>query len=390
MNSAASHRVSALVSHLVSSSSSSEIISSILPNGLGILTLNKPSTLNSLSLSMLESLLFHLRLFSYNPFVVCVILLSSSPKAFCAGGDIRHLVSDEVSFYPESMFRIEYSLNYFISTYPKPFLSLLNGITMGGGAGLAVHGKYRIAGPNCLFAMPETGIGLFPDVGATYFLPRLTNPADRTCNGEFGLYLGLTGRRLKGVESVYAGITTHYCSQIDKFIEAIKNSNSLSSSLESLLNDFCPSVTVSPAFVAESRLISKAFTGSSINEILDNLKQLKANSQENEAARQWASKELNQLLRMSPTSVCLTYHSIRSGRSLSLVDCLAMEYRLAVRCCRLRELSDFPEGVRALIIDKDNKPTWKPWPNQSQIQQFFQPFHEDKGVKIEEWKPGQF
>ncbi|CAL7937470.1 unnamed protein product [Xylocopa violacea] len=259
----------------------------------GLITLNRLKALNALNLSMVEKIYPIMKQWELSKKLV--IVEGAGEKAFCAGGDIKSIAT---AFKPgqtnnalgETFFRKEYTLNYFIGTYKIPYVATIDGITMGGGVGLSVHGKYRIATEKTLFAMPETAIGLFPDVGGTYFLPRL--------KGQLGLYLGLTGDRLK----------EPYMNKIDK-----------------------------------------CFSASCVEEIIERL--MEDNSE-------WAKKILQMLSKASPTSLKVTMSAIQKGSTLNLADCLKMEYRLA--CAALSQSSDFYEGVRALLIDKDQNPKWNP------------------------------
>ncbi|XP_076242179.1 3-hydroxyisobutyryl-CoA hydrolase isoform X1 [Calliopsis andreniformis] len=310
----------------------------------GIITLNRPKALNALNLSMVEKIYSALKKWESSKKVV--IIEGSGEKAFCAGGDVKSIVvalrKNDDKTLGETFFRNEYVMNHLIGTYKIPYVALINGITMGGGVGLSVHGKYRIATEKTLFAMPETAIGLFPDVGGSYFLPRL--------QGKLGLYLGLTGDRLKGIDVLLAGIATHFVpsekipdlkqdlltSELPDVKEVLSKYHS-----QNLNQEFC----LAP-FMNQ---INKCFSASSIEEIIERLK---------EDNSEWAKKTVETLLKVSPTSLKITMNAIQKGSTLSLADCLKMEYRLA--CTALSKTSDFCEGVRALLIDKDQKPAWNP------------------------------
>ncbi|XP_033321366.2 3-hydroxyisobutyryl-CoA hydrolase isoform X2 [Megalopta genalis] len=309
----------------------------------GIITLNRPKALNSLNLSMIEKIYPTLKKWEISKKLV--VIEGVGEKAFCAGGDIKAiaLAADENKELRETFFRKEYIQNHLIGTYIIPYVALMNGITMGGGVGLSVHGKYRVATEKTLFAMPETAIGLFPDVGGSYFLPRL--------QGRLGVYLGLTGERLKGIDVLHAGIATH-----------IVPSENLSQLKQDLLTSEFPDVTTvlnkyqlknldkQFALAPYMKQIERCFSASSVEEIIKRLEEDKS---------EWAEKTIQTLLKMSPTSLKVALLAMKKGSTLNLAECLKMEYRLA---CNLTicKTTDFYEGVRAVVIDKDQNPKWKP------------------------------
>lgn len=270
-----------------------------------------------------------------------VIIRGVGEKAFCAGGDVRAIVEAGPTEESKSFFREEYRLNALIGNYKKPYVAIIDGITMGGGVGLSVHGKYRVATERTLFAMPETAIGLFPDVGGGYFLPRM--------KGKLGLYLGLTGYRLRGQDVKKAGVATHYVDsskvpELEKTLLDSKDGNDVDEILKSFDTE-----NETP-FVLEKHLplINRCFSANRVKEIISNLK---------EDESEFALKTLEMLSKMSPTSLKITKRQLDYGAELDLKECLKMEYRLAVHHT---EKSDFKEGVRALLIDKDQKPKWNP------------------------------
>ncbi|XP_047349613.1 3-hydroxyisobutyryl-CoA hydrolase, mitochondrial isoform X4 [Vespa velutina] len=310
----------------------------------GIITLNRPQVLNALNLSMVQKIYPILK--EWESTKKLVIIEGVGNKAFCAGGDVKAVVTalnkPNGSSLGENFFRDEYTLNYLIGTYKKPYIAMIHGITMGGGVGLSVHGKYRIATENTLFAMPETAIGLFPDVGTSYFLSRL--------KGKLGLYLGLTGHRLQGIDVFHAGIATHYVPS--KRLQDLKDDllkldtddieQILSKyQLQHLMNEFSLSPYIDK--------IEKCFSSSSVEEIINKL---------NNDGSEWAKKTVQTLLKMSPTSLKVTKQCIEKGSKLTLGECLKMEFRLI--CASLNENSDFHEGVTALLITKHQNPIWNP------------------------------
>jgi len=297
-----------------------------------------------------------------------VIIKGTGDKSFCAGGDVRAVATAGATEESKNFFREEYATNALIGNYKIPYIALIDGITMGGGVGLSVHGKYRVATERTLFAMPETAIGLFPDVGGSHFLPRL--------QGKLGLYLGLTGVRLKGDDVLKAGIATHYC-----------ESSKLHELEDDLLN--CPDADEVPDILAKFNnpskkefvlqpvieQINKCFKAECVEEILENLKT---------DGSEWAKKTHEVLLKMSPTSLKVTFRELELGSQLSLPQCLNMEYRIVVRHL---ENSDFKEGVRALLIDKDQKPKWQPPTleevTEERVQSFFAKLPDTEELKLE-------
>ncbi|NXK44879.1 HIBCH protein, partial [Chauna torquata] len=307
--------------------------------GAGIITLNRPKALNALNLSMIQQIYPQIKTWEQDPETFLIIIKGTGGKAFCAGGDIRAItdagkVGDRLA---QDFFREEYILNNAIGTCKKPYVALIDGITMGGGVGLSVHGHFRVATEKTLFAMPETAIGLFPDVGGGYFLPRLS--------GKIGYYLALTGFRLKGRDVLKAGIATHFVESeklpdLEKDLIALKSASK--ENIADLLNSYHVEA-VNSLFFSFS-----LFSANSMEEIVKKLKQ---------DGSPFAIKQLETINKMSPTSLKMTLRQLREGASMSLQDVLTMEYRLSQACMRGH---DFYEGVRAVLIDKDQSPRWKP------------------------------
>ncbi|XP_018047193.1 PREDICTED: 3-hydroxyisobutyryl-CoA hydrolase, mitochondrial-like isoform X1 [Atta colombica] len=309
----------------------------------GIIVLNRPKALNSINLSMVQKIYSILK--QWESSKKLVIIEGMGEKAFCAGGDVKALVlslnESAGHLQGEEFFRTEYTLDHLIGTYKKPYIAIINGITMGGGVGLSIHGKYRIATEKTLFAMPETAIGLFPDVGATYFLSRL--------KGRLGLYLGLTGHRLKGFDVFLAGIATHFVPS-EKLADLKHDLFALRKvDIEPILNKYQQKLNHEFSLAPHMSQIENCFSAPTVEEIIERLK--KDNSD-------WAQKNIEILLKMSPSSLKITKKAIDEGKEKSLADCLKTEYRLA--CTALTRDGDFYEGVRALLVDKDQKPIWKP------------------------------
>ncbi|XP_075368555.1 3-hydroxyisobutyryl-CoA hydrolase, mitochondrial isoform X2 [Mycteria americana] len=317
--------------------------------GAGIITLNRPKTLNALNFSMIQQIYPQIKTWEQDPETFLIIIKGTGGKAFCAGGDIKAItdagkVGDRLA---QDFFRQEYILNNAIGTCKKPYVALIDGITMGGGVGLSVHGLFRVATEKTVFAMPETAIGLFPDVGGGYFLPRLS--------GRIGYYLALTGFRLKGRDVLKAGIATHFVESeklpaLEKDLIALKSPSA--ENIADLLNSYHvkSKVDKEKEFVLDEHMekINSLFSANSMEEIVRKLKQ---------DGSPFAIKQLETINKMSPTSLKMTLRQLREGASMSLQDVLTMEYRLSQACMRGH---DFYEGVRAVLIDKDQSPRWKP------------------------------
>jgi enoyl-CoA hydratase len=309
--------------------------------GIGRVLLNRPKALNALTLDMCHALERQLRAWAKDDEVHAVVLRGAGERAFCAGGDIRHLyeAGKAGEDYPYRFWADEYRLNVLIGDWPKPYISLIDGIVMGGGVGLSVHGRYRVVSEHALFAMPETGIGMFPDVGGSHFLPR--------CPGRIGLYLGLTGARLKAADLLYAGIATHYLprARLDALEAALAAEGA---DVARVLARFAEDP--GPAALAEhGEAIARLFAGASVEAIVAALE-----ADGSDFARSTAQT----LAAKSPTALKLAFRQIAEGARLSLADCMRMEWRMASRVPT--GLLDFYEGVRAAVIDKDNKPRWSP------------------------------
>ncbi|XP_050772338.1 3-hydroxyisobutyryl-CoA hydrolase, mitochondrial isoform X3 [Gopherus flavomarginatus] len=315
----------------------------------GVITLNRPKALNAFNLSMIRQIYLQLKTWEKDPETFLIIIKGTGGKAFCAGGDIRAItdagkVGDRLT---QDFFREEYILNNAIGTCQKPYVALIDGITMGGGVGLSVHGHFRVATEKTLFAMPETAIGLFPDVGGGYFLPRLS--------GKIGYCLALTGFRLKGRDSQKAGIATHFVESeklpaLEEDLIALKSPSK--ENVADVLNSYHMKCKIDQEkqFVLDEHMdkINSLFSANSMEEIIQNLKQ---------DGSPFALKQLETINKMSPTSLKMTLRQLREGASMNLQDVLIMEYRLSQACMSGH---DFYEGVRAVLIDKDQVPKWKP------------------------------
>ena len=307
----------------------------------GIITLNRPKALNALTLNMVDQMDAQLRAWRTDPSVEFVIVRGAGEKALCAGGDIRALYESGKAgtSYVIDFYAREYKLNTLIKRYPKPYIAFINGIVMGGGVGVSVHGSVRVCGEGTMFAMPETGIGLFPDVGGTFFLPR--------CPGLTGTYVGLTGVRLDVTDTKFTGIATHVVpiAQHEALLAELADS---SETMERVLNKFALTGQDQSKFAGIQHLIDRHFSADTIEGVIASLKA---------DPSLFSEQALKALMAKSPTSVKVTFRQLREGAKLSFEDCMRLEFRLTNRFMRGH---DFYEGVRAVIIEKDNTPQWNP------------------------------
>jgi enoyl-CoA hydratase len=305
----------------------------------GLITLNRPKALNALTHGMCLQMTMQLRAWASDNDVKVVIVRGSGDRAFCAGGDIRSLYESGVNKTPYALnfYRDEYVLNALIKHYPKPYVALINGIVMGGGVGVSVHGSHRIANETTTFAMPETGIGLFPDVGGSYFLPRM--------DGQIGMYLALTGARLKTVDTLYSGVATHFVPMKDW--PALIADLAAGKSVDRVVNR--KGEDLPAGFLADHRAsIDKIFAHGSVEEILTAL---------DADHTDWSRDTAKTIRAKSPTATKLAFRQVREGAILDFDDCMKMEWRMVTRVVAGH---DFYEGVRATIIDKDGAPKWSP------------------------------
>ncbi|KYO33705.1 3-hydroxyisobutyryl-CoA hydrolase, mitochondrial isoform A [Alligator mississippiensis] len=345
------HRLQIILQHLRMSKHTDSVHEVLLEKKgcAGIITMNRPKALNALNLPMIQQIYPQLKTWEADPETFLILIKGTGGKAFCAGGDIRAITDAGKAGgrLAQDFFREEYILNNAIGTCQKPYVALIDGITMGGGVGLSVHGHFRVATEKTLFAMPETAIGLFPDVGGGYFLPRLS--------GRIGYYLALTGFRLKGRDVQKAGIATHFVESeklpaLERDLTALKSPSK--ENVSELLNSYHVKCKIDQEkqFILDEHMekINSMFSASSMEEIMQNLKK---------DGGPFALKQLETISKMSPTSLKMTFRQLQEGASMDLQDVLTMEYRLSQACMRGH---DFYEGVRAVLIDKDQAPKWKP------------------------------
>jgi enoyl-CoA hydratase len=306
---------------------------------LGLLTLNRPAALNALNHGMIRALAAQLADWAHDGDIKTVAIRGAGDRGFCSGGDIRAVQQSVIAGTDEGarLLRDEYHLNATIGAFPKPFVALLHGITMGGGAGVSVHGRYRLADASLDFAMPETGIGFIPDVGSSYFLSR--------CPGEFGMYLALTGARIGAGDALDIGLMTHAVDKenFDLVLESLADGETADHAIALHLRKSKPG-----SLAPHRRRIQTIFSAASVEAILERL---------DRDGSDFARETAQGIRAKSPTSVKIVFRQIREGLHLNLKHCLAMEYRLAMR---VLPGHDFREGVRAALVDKDRNPKWQP------------------------------
>jgi enoyl-CoA hydratase len=338
--------------------------------GAGRITLTRPGALHALNTPMCAAILEAVTAWASDPGVQLIwIDHQGGTRGFCAGGDIRMLAESGAGDAAEAraFFRTEYRMNAALEAFPKPILTIIDGVTMGGGVGLSVHGSHRLATERTVFAMPETGIGLFPDVGGGWFLPRLA--------GELGTWLALTGARLKGADVAAARIATHFLPSelvpaLEKQLEAADFSAGAAELLNELLARLCHPVPAG-SFESHRAVIDRCFGFDTAEDILAALEA---------DAGDWARTEAATLRAKSPETVKVALRQLREGRTAtSFADNMRMEFRIGWRKV---QSADFLEGVRAVIVDKDNAPVWNPARLEdvtgADVARYFAPLGEDE------------
>lgn len=334
---------------------------------LGRVTLNRPKALHALTPGMCREIIAALQAWMADPYAVAVVIDHSGDRGFCAGGDIRLLYESLRSGSREVLdfFRTEYRMNHFLFSLAKPTVCFMDGIVMGGGAGLAMPCRYRIATEATVFAMPETGIGLFPDVGGSRFLSRLP--------GRMGEWLALTGARLNGPDCMALGLATHYLPRA-ALADAKTQISSARERIETILHGFSAEPPVAPV-TQQRETIDRLFAAGRVEDIIAALKA---------DPSPWAKAQLAEIRKKSPRSCKVALRQLAEGRNLArFSDNMRMEFRIVAR---LLDKPDFMEGARAFIIDKDNRPSWVPPRPEDviddEIDAIFAPLPEDQ-----EWMP---
>lgn len=314
-------------------------------NNIGLITLTRVQALNSLTLPMILALQEQLQLWEADRNIHAVVLQAAPGKAFCAGGDVRWLYEAGKHLDPTlqmEFFWNEYRLNHFIHSFSKPYIALMDGITMGGGVGISLHGSHPVASEKFVFAMPETSIGFFPDIGASYLLAR--------CPGNTGVYLGLTGNRLNAQESLSLGLVKYLIpsSEFDAVLKQLLTLD-LSSDAHQIVDQCLQSFTTStPSAIAHQQEIDYVFSGNRVEDILQHL-------ETNE--EQWYQELRQNLLQKAPSSLKVTLAQLLRAKSRTMAECIILDYVLVGH---FMHAPDFYEGVRALLIDKDKSPKWRP------------------------------
>ncbi|MCQ4310355.1 enoyl-CoA hydratase/isomerase family protein [Pseudomonas stutzeri] len=320
-------------------------------NRVGYLTLNRPAGLNALTLPMVRTLHRQLQDWADDQDVVAVVLRGAGEKAFCAGGDIRSLYDSYQNGenLHREFFEEEYALDQYIHAYSKPLLALMNGFVLGGGMGLVQGASLRVISERTRMGMPEVGIGYFPDVGGSYFLPRLP--------GNLGIYMGVTGNHVGSADALYAGLAD-YCVPHERFAELEQRlderdwSTAPRAELTALLASMGSTELPDAPFKMLFPAIEKHFSHDSIAAIRESLA-----GETRAEYRDWAAETLKLIESRSPLSVSVTLEMLRRGRKLSLAECFRMELHLDRQWF---DKGDIIEGVRALIVDKDKSPRWSP------------------------------
>ncbi len=317
--------------------------------GLGIITLNRPKALNTMTLAMYRVFDPQLLAWAREPGVHAVAVRGAGERAFCAGGDVRAIYEQRYhpggpDDYKADFFREEYRLIQRVHRFPKPYIALCDGITMGGGCGISINGSHRVATERTIFAMPEVHIGLFPDVGASRFL--------NLCPDRIGRYLALTGTRIRAADALYCGFATHYVphARLGELTDALAALDWRAGVAAQLVDAVIarlaadPGPAVLPGLRAE---IDRCFAGASVEEITAALRCEEA---------PWAREALAQIERASPVSLKIAFHQLELGRGMDIEAALALEYRMTQH---VMQGHDFFEGIRALLLDKDNAPRWQ-------------------------------
>jgi enoyl-CoA hydratase len=309
---------------------------------VGRISLNRPQALHALTHAMCEAISAALLEWREDTGIAAVILDHAEGRGFCAGGDValvRRSALEDGGTAGRAFFHAEYRMNHLLFTYPRPVIAFMNGVTMGGGVGLALPARYRVATENTLFAMPEGAIGLFPDVGAGWYLPRLP--------GRIGPFLALTGARLDGAECLWAGLATHYLPS-ERLAEAKARIQAEPAATEAILAEL--SIEPPPARLAgNAERIARLFASDRLEDILAALAADPSG---------WAAKELKAVAAKCPTTAKVALRQFaESASKRDFAEEMALEYRLAARMIMR---PDFAEGVRAVLVDKDNAPRWEP------------------------------
>lgn len=306
----------------------------------GVVTLTRPKALNALNHRMVAALELALEEWQADD-AIALVVIRGEGRAFCAGGDILDVYEGgKAGDPPLGFFADEYRLNAAIARFPKPYVALIDGIVMGGGVGISFHGSHRVMSENAVFAMPETGIGFFTDVGGSHLLPGTP--------GSFGMYLGLTGERIRRGDAIWAGLATHAvdAGDFDSLLEALAEADDPSAALERYAANV-------PRERGDGDIdaIAQHLSPVTLDAVVASL------SRAADAGETFAQRTLTTLGKRSPTSLNVVFRQIRAGAGLTMDDCMRMEFRILNR---MLAGHDFYEGIRAVIVDKDQAPRWHP------------------------------
>ncbi|BDD81311.1 enoyl-CoA hydratase [Tsukamurella pulmonis] len=312
-----------------------EIVTTV-AGGTGHIELNRPKALNALTMDMVHAIDAALRAWENDDAVTRVLITSASPKAFCAGGDIR-AIRDQVVAGEDftHFFRDEYAMNQRLADFPKPVIALIDGVNMGGGVGVSIHGSHRVVSEKAMIAMPEVAIGFLPDVGATYLLGRLPKGV--------GELMGMTAARMGAGDALAVGLATHFVPS--SAMPNVKEGLLAGEDLDAVLARFGDTFPAAPLPLDE---VAEVFGSDSVTEILAGLAATSGT---------WADTAREQLTTACPTSVFVTFDLIQQSRGRTLAQCLADE---AVVGARLVRRPDFVEGIRAVLVDKTRDPQFSP------------------------------
>jgi enoyl-CoA hydratase len=334
----------------------------------GVISLNRPKAIHALTLGMCEAMIAQLNQWVGDASVKAVIVDHAEGRGFCSGGDInllRHSALTDGGAEGRRFFYEEYRLNDQMFNYSKPLVAFMDGITMGGGVGVSQPAKYRVATPNTRFAMPETGIGLFPDVGGGWYLSNL--------EGRVGQYLALTGARLDGAECLWAGLATHYLPA--EALPEAKARIAAGEDIAAVLGALSAKPLPEPKIAAHAEAIRRHFAFDTLEEVLASLES---------DPGEWAAKELASLRTKSPQSCKVALRQLAEAATLdTFTENMAMEYRIGAR---VLVLPDFAEGVRAVIVDKDQNPQWTPASPEGMTDEMLDAIFAPLAPE-EEWKP---
>jgi enoyl-CoA hydratase/carnithine racemase len=343
-------------------------------NHVATVTLNRPAALNALSYGIIQGLHATMREYARDANIRAVLIKGAGDKAFCAGGDIRALYQSVKSAgsLHQVYFAAEYLLDFDLYTFPKPYIALLDGITMGGGMGIAQSSRLRIVGERTRMAMPEVAIGLFPDVGGSYFLSRLA--------GALGPYLALTGTQIRAADALYTGLADLYLpaaaiGRIAPALESLDWGEEAHADAARALKALSAAEPPAPSLSAWRPAIDTHFAKPTIPEILESLQ-----AEIRPDYADWARQTAALMRTRSPTMLAVTLRQLQRGRTMTLAQCLRMELNMMQQCF---VHGDLLEGARATIIEKDNAPHWRPERIEDVTDAMVQAFFVDRWTQAE-------